>query len=228
VRTNITFMGPDEPFRTLLVTSAAPGEGKTTVACSIAISLAQAGQTVCLVDCDLRRPRLHRLFDRVGDRGLVDALVGNVRLEEVALPTQVNNLSCLPAGALPPNPADLLHSARFRQVLERLGKMYDRVVIDSPPLGAVTDAAVVSTCVDGTAFVVRAFKTPHTLAERGLRALRDVDARLVGVVLNAVDSRRRAYYAQQYYGYYGATEYLPNADEPGASPPASPPSASAH
>jgi capsular exopolysaccharide synthesis family protein len=213
VRTNITFMGPDEPFRTLLVTSASPGEGKTTVACSIAISLAQAGQRVCIVDCDLRRPRLHRLFDRVGDKGLVDAMVGNARLEDVALPTMVDNLWCLPAGSLPPNPADILHSERFRKFLLSLTEKFERVVIDSPPLAAVTDAAVVSASTDGTVFVVRAFKSPRSLAQRGLRALRDVEGKLVGVVLNAVDAKQRGYYAQHYYGYYGATEYLPRSED---------------
>jgi capsular exopolysaccharide synthesis family protein len=212
----------------LLVTSAAPSEGKTTVACSIAISLAQSGQRVCIVDCDLRRPRLHRIFDRAGDAGLTNVLVSEASIEGVALPTQVPNLSCVPSGPTPPNPADLLHSERFRQLLRDLSARFDRVVLDSPPLVAVTDSAIISTLVDGTVFVVRAFKTTRALAKQGLRSLRDVDAPVVGAVLNAVDLRKHSYNYYQYY-YYKKEGYGPvqqSSDEQderpsdvGASPP---------
>ncbi|MGH7280834.1 MAG: GumC family protein, partial [Polyangiaceae bacterium] len=110
IRTNLLFTNPDKPFHKLLVTSSAPAEGKTTVACSIAIALAQSGQKTCIIDCDLRRPRLHRIFERVGDAGLTTLLVGDASLEEVAKPTVVENLWSIPAGPIPPNPADLFHS----------------------------------------------------------------------------------------------------------------------
>ena len=219
IRTNLMFMNPDQPYRSVLVTSAAPGEGKTTVACSLAISLAQGGQKVCIVDCDLRRPRLHRIFDRVGDKGLTNVLVGEAKVADVALPTIVNNLSCVPSGPIPPNPGDVLHSEKFRAVLRDLLERFDRVIIDSPPLVAVTDSAILSTLVDGTVFVVRAFTTSRNTSRQGLRALSDVDAPIVGAVLNAVDMRKNDYSYYQYYHYkregYAAN---PNDDEGGSSP----------
>jgi polysaccharide biosynthesis transport protein len=201
IRTNLMFMNPDRPCRKLLVASAAPAEGKTTVACSIAIAFAQGGQRVCVVDGDLRRPRLHRIFGRHGDAGLTSVLVGDATIEEVAKPTEVTNLWSIPAGPLPPNPADLLHSARLRRVMEDLGNRFDRVVFDSPPLVAVTDAAIVSTLVDAVVFVIRAFSTGKHVSSQGLRALRDVDAPIVGAVLNAVDLQRSEYTYYTYYHY---------------------------
>src|ERR1019366_3172010 len=120
IRTNLMFMNPDKPCKTLLISSAAPSEGKTTVACSIAIALAQGGQRVCIVDADLRRPRLHRIFDRAGDAGLTNALVGDATVAEIAKPTVVPNLWSIPAGPLPPNPADLLQSERFRKFMKEM------------------------------------------------------------------------------------------------------------
>ncbi len=232
LRTNLTFMSPDKPHRMILVTSSAPSEGKTTVACSIAIAMAQSGLKVCIVDCDLRRPRLHRVFGRIGDIGLTSVLVGDATLPEVAKPAkagaqggEIPNLWCIPAGSAPPNPADLLHSERFRKFLDELREHFDRVIIDSPPLAAVTDSAIVSTLVDTTIFVIRAFSTSYHLARQGLRALRDVDAPVAGAVLNAVDLTKTSYsyYYQQYYYYrregYGSTD-TPEADsDSSAAPP---------
>jgi capsular exopolysaccharide synthesis family protein len=201
IRTNLLFTNPDHPYRKLLVTSAAPSEGKTTVACSIAVALAQSGQRVCIIDCDLRRPRLHRIFGRAGDAGVTNVLVGESTVQDVARPTQIENLWCIPSGPTPPNPADLLHSDRFRKFLETAGEMFDRIVIDSPPLVAVTDSAIISTIVDGTVFVIRGFKTARTLGLQGLRTLADVDAPVVGAVLNAIDLTRHDYAYYQYYYY---------------------------
>lgn len=201
LRTNLLFMNPDNPYRILLVTSAAPAEGKTTVACSIAIALAQGGQRVCIMDCDLRRPRLQRIFDRAGDAGLTNALVGEATLDEIAQPTEVPNLYCVPAGPIPPNPADMFHSERFKDLLRELSERFDRVIIDSPPLAAVTDSAIIAKLADGAVFVVRAFKTSISISRQGLRALTDVDAPIVGCVLNAVDYRKANGYYYQYYAY---------------------------
>jgi len=226
IRTNLMFMNPDKPYKTMLVSSAAPAEGKTTVACSVAIAFAQGGQRVCIVDCDLRRPRLHRIFDRQGDAGVTNVLVGECTIEEVAKPTGVTNLWSIPAGPLPPNPADILHSERFRNFIRDLGERFDRVVIDSPPLVAVTDSAILSTIIDGVIFVVRAFKTGKYLSAQGLRALRDVEAPIVGAVLNAVDldHHEYSYYYYFYYkrdGYYRTAAPGPTMGEgqTGASPP---------
>jgi succinoglycan biosynthesis transport protein ExoP len=230
IRTNLMFMNPDRPYKRLLISSAAPAEGKTTVACSIAIALAQGGQRVCIVDCDLRRPRLHRIFDRAGDAGVTNVIVGDATVDEVAKPTMVQNLWSVPAGPTPPNPADLLHSDRFKKFLTDLSDRFDRVVIDSPPVVPVTDSAIISTLVDGTVFVVRAFATSRHMSRQGLRTLRDVDSPVVGVVLNAVNLSRREYnYSYQYYyhreGYAAAPSPDEEAEGSGSSmrPPPAPP-----
>jgi capsular exopolysaccharide synthesis family protein len=194
--------------------------------------MAQAGQRVCIIDCDLRRPRLHRIFGRLGDAGVTSVLVGDASIGDVAKPATtgidgeaIPNLWCIPAGSPPPNPADLLQSERFKKFLSELHEHFDRIVVDSPPLAAVTDSAIISTLADTTLFVIRAFKTSHHLARQGLRALRDVDARVAGAVLNAVDLTKSnySYYYQQYY-YYRSEGYRPHGvdeDEPGenATPP---------
>lgn len=226
LRTNLMFMNPDRPYRRLLVTSAAPAEGKTTVAVSIAISLAQGGQRVCIIDCDLRRPRLHRIFGRAGDIGLMNAIVGEATIEEVAKPTVVPNLSCIPCGPIPPNSADVVASERFKTLLDELGEHFDRIILDSPPVVAVTDSAILSTVVDGVILVVRAFKTTFGLARSGLRTLRDVDAPIIGAVLNAVNLERHEYYNQRYY-YYRREGYAPipqsDLDRPSDEAPPPPP-----
>jgi capsular exopolysaccharide synthesis family protein len=217
LRTNLMFMNPDHPYRRLLVTSAAPAEGKTTVAVSIAVSLAQGGQRVCIIDCDLRRPRLHRIFDRVGDIGIMNAIMGEATVEEVAKPTVVPNLSCIPCGPIPPNSADVVSSEKFRRLLDEISTKFDRVVLDSPPIVAVTDSAIVSTLVDGVVFVVRAFKTSVNLCRSGLRTLQDVDAPIAGAVLNAVNLNRHEYNYYHYY-YYKREGYAPLPTAPGSSP----------
>ena len=214
VRTNLLFMNPDRPHRTLLVSSAAPSEGKTTVACSIAIALAQGGQRVCIIDCDLRRPRLHRIFDRVGNAGVTNVLLGDAGVDDVIKPTEIGNLWSIPSGPIPPNPADVLHSERFKKFLKDVAERFDRVVIDSPPLVPVTDAAVLSTLVDGTIYVLRAFRTSRQLAGQGLRALRDVDAPVVGAVLNAVNLNSHEYNYYYHYYYYKREGYAPRAPGP--------------
>jgi capsular exopolysaccharide synthesis family protein len=205
VRTNLLFISPDRPYKRLLVTSAGPAEGKTTVATSIAIAMSQTGQRVCLVDCDLRRPRLHSLFGRKLDHGLTTALVDPARLDEAIHQTVVPDLWLLPSGPTPPNPADIIQSAAFSKLLEVLEQRFDRLVIDSPPVCLVTDAVVASTKVDATVLVVRARKTRRDGAKRALRALRDVGANVPGFVANAVamsDER----YQYSYYRPYEQTE----------------------
>jgi polysaccharide biosynthesis transport protein len=221
IRTNLLFMAPDHPFRALLITSASPSEGKTTVACCIAVAMAQANQRVVLIDCDLRRPRLHRIFRAKPELGLTTALLAeDGSIFDAVQPTQVPNLSIIPAGPIPPNPAELFHSERFRRLLEDLQTKFDRVIIDSPPVVAVTDAAVLSTLVDGTILVVRAFKTPKDLARHALRALADVGANTAGTVLNSVNLNKSEYKNTHYY-YYRKEGYY--AEDPPAGRTSSPP-----
>lgn len=206
IRTNLLFMAPDKPYRTLLVTSAGPAEGKTTIATCIAVAMAQAGKKVVLIDCDLRRPRVHRVFGRTNEAGVTTALLDDKDAASGPQPTEVPNLSVVVAGPIPPNPAELLQSERFRAWLRKIESQFDNVILDSPPLVAVTDSTILSTIADGTVVVVRAFKTRKELAQYSLRTLRDVSARMAGVVLNAVNLDRDEYrYAYQYYrrdGYY--------------------------
>jgi capsular exopolysaccharide synthesis family protein len=222
IRTNLLFMAPDHPYRTLLVTSAGPSEGKTTVACCIAIAMAQAGKRVALIDCDLRRPRIHRIFHTGSDIGVTTALL-HEHMETCAIPTHIENLSVNVAGPIPPNPAEILQSERFKSYLKLISSQFDQVILDSSPLVAVTDAAILSTLVDGTVVVVRAFQTRKELAQHALRSLSDVGAKIAGVVLNAVNLNRDEYkYAYHYYRrdkYYGQTPGRP-AEQEEASPPA--------
>jgi capsular exopolysaccharide synthesis family protein len=200
IRTNLLFMAPDKPYRTLLITSAGPAEGKTTVGCCIATAMAQAGKSVLLVDCDLRRPRVHRVFGRRNDAGLTTALLDPDDPASGPQSTEVPNLSVVVAGPIPPNPAELLQSERFRAWIRAMEARFDHVILDSSPIVAVTDAAILSTVADGTILVVRAFKTRRELAQYSLKTLRDVSARVAGVVLNAVNLDRDEYrYSYQYY-----------------------------
>lgn len=220
IRTNILFTAPDKPYKVMLITSAAMGEGKTTVACCIAIAMAQTGKRVVLVDCDLRRPRLHHIFQKGGGAGLTTALVESDHEEHIE-ETEVPNLSVCVAGPHPPNPAELLQSESFKSVLKRLTEKFDYVILDSPPVLAVTDAAVLSTLVDGVVMVTRAFQTRKELAQHAVRRLTGIGAHVAGVVLNAVNLTKDEYkYSYQYYrrgGYY-ADETRPSRIE--AAPPA--------
>ncbi len=200
IRTNLMFMAPDNPYRTLLVTSAGPSEGKTTVACCIAVAMAQAGQSVLLIDCDLRRPRIHRIFKGGTDAGVTTILLeGN--FDEAVNETPVPNLSVITSGPVPPNPAELFHTDKFKQLLEEATKRFDRVILDSPPVAAVTDPTIVSTLVDGTVLVARAFSTRKELARHALRSVQDVGGKMAGAVLNAVDFSRLEYKYSHYYYY---------------------------
>lgn len=205
IRTNLLFMAPDKPYKRLLVTSAGPSEGKTTVATCIAIVMAQAGQRVVLIDCDLRRPRVHRIFRKGSEVGVTTALLEE-SIDDCVLDTGVPNLSVIPAGPIPPNPAELLHSEKFKNFLAQVSERFDRVIIDSPPVVPVTDAAVLSTQVDGTVLVIRAFKTKKDMARHAARALSDLGATKAGAVLNAVNFSRHEYKYRYYYyrrdGYY--------------------------
>ena len=201
IRTNLMFSSPDEPYRVLLVTSAGPAEGKTTVATSIAIAMAQAGQRVCLVDCDLRRPRVHHLFQIASDAGVTTALLEPEKLDQMIASSTVKQLDLLPAGPLAPNPAELVHSDRFNKLLQDLRSRYDRVVIDSPPVGIVTDGVIISTKADATLLVLRAHKTRRDQARRALRSLRDVGINCPGFVLNAIRAHDRYEYSTYYLPY---------------------------
>jgi len=201
LRTNIQFSSVDKPVRRLLVTSTSPGEGKSLTAANLAIVLAQAGQSVVLVDADLRRPVLHKFFNLSNDTGVTNGLLGdaNPGVEQWLLPTSVENLRLLASGPLPPNPSELLGSQRMGKLVEHLSQQVDLVVFDTPPVLAVTDAAVLSRQMDGVLVVVEAGSTRESEARRALEELMRVDAPVLGVALNKVRvGRREGYYTYHY------------------------------
>lgn len=210
VRTNLLFMSTDRALGRLLVTSAGPSEGKSTTAIALAITMAQAGNRVLLVDTDLRRPRLHKTFGVKGESGLTNVLLKEATLEEAIKATDVVGLDVLPCGALPPNPAELLHGERFHEVKKEIENRYDRVIYDSPPVNAVTDSLILSQDVDGTVVVVKASATSKEFVRRAVRQLLDVKANVLGIVLNDLDFDNANY---RYYNYYYYSRYSYGSDE---------------
>lgn len=200
VRTNIQFYNVGDKLRRLLVTSAGPSEGKSTTLSNLAITFAQAGNRVIVIDADLRRPYLHRIFQVSNLRGLTSALVGNATLEEVILGTNVPSLEIIPSGPIPPNPSEMLGSTRMQEFLDQLADHADIIIIDSPPVVAVTDAAVLAQVVDGVILVASAGLVTRDMAQRAKAQLEAVKAKILGVVLNGVKDEGAGYY---YYYYYG-------------------------
>ena len=196
LRTNIQFSSLDKPLRTLLVTSTAPDEGKSTTLANLAITMAQAEQRVIVVDCDLRRPSLHTLFDLPNEVGLTSMILAQ---EDAPIPLQdtgVAGLSLLASGPLPPRPADILGSRRMEAVIARLRAEADIVLFDTPPVVVATDAAVLATRMDGVLLVFQAGKTSRERGRQARQILEKARANIVGVVLNNAQ-------VEQGYGYYG-------------------------
>ena len=205
LRTNLQFSKIEKALRTILVTSAGPKEGKSTTAANLAIALSQAGNHVALIDADLRRPILHSVFGMKKEDGLTNYLAASISYEEVFKTTFVDNLKLVTSGILPPNPSELLSSQKMEDFLNRLQQEFDVVVIDSPPVIAVTDATVLSTKVDGTLLVVYAGQTERDAIKRAVNMLDSVSARLLGIVLNGFDVQGiyGSYYYYYYHHYYG-------------------------
>lgn len=205
LRTNIQFTTLDRPVKTLLVTSASPGEGKSTTVANLAVVMAQAGMKVVALDSDLRRPILHHLFNVSNREGLTNALLQErPALDGCLLETDVANLQVMPTGPLPPNPSELLGSQRMKNLLEELRDQADMVLLDSPPTLAVADAAVLANEVDGVVLVVDAGKTRRGAGQRAVDQLAQVGANLLGATLNKLTPRRGAGY--YYYYYYYSSE----------------------
>ncbi|MBW3654566.1 MAG: polysaccharide biosynthesis tyrosine autokinase [Gemmatimonadetes bacterium] len=206
LRTNLIFSHSAEALRMLVVTSSGPGEGKTTTAANLAVAFAQQGMRVLLVDCDLRRPRIHSLFGVPKEPGLTQLVLGHNTGAEVLCESPVPGLSLLASGTQPPNPAELLGGAGFRAALDRLGEGFDMVVLDTPPLMAASDAAILAARADGVLFVVRAGHTDRDAALHSAQQLRTVGARIVGAVLNDPDAKVPAYGGYSYAYAYGRSD----------------------
>ena len=200
LRTNVTFVSAGQrALQLICVTSPGPGEGKSTSAANLAITLAQQGSHTLLVDADLRRPLVHRAFNLVQEPGLTDILIGASAVREAIRPNVIKGLDVLPGGALPPNPSELLGSEAMHRLLGELRGQYDAIIFDTPPMLAVTDAAVLGTSADAVILVMRVGETEVAAAERAVEGLRRVQARVAGCVLNGVERTRDRYY----YYYYG-------------------------
>ncbi len=204
LRTNIIFSQAVNALRTLVVTSAAPSEGKTTTAANLAVSFAQQGLRVLIVDCDLRRSRLHRMFSVPREPGLTELVLGQIEQDIVTRETSVTGLYVLASGQLPPNPAELLGGERMRKTLSGLAEAFDLIILDTPPLLAASDAAILSTIADGVVLVVRAGVTEADAGQQAMAQLAAVGARVVGAVLNDPDSKLQTYGG--YYNYEYAAE----------------------
>lgn len=206
IRTNVNFMARADgaPPRRLMITSAGPREGKTTSSINLGITFAASGRRVCLVDADLRRPSLHHAFGLANEEGFSTLIQGESRVEDVAQPTPQEGLYIVPSGPRPNNPAELLGSPGCTAALDKLNEAFDLVIIDTPPVVAVTDAVVLSAHVDGVILVIKSFKVTKDLIMQAKRQLVDVEARLIGVVLNDFDIQRKSYGYYYYYTYYGS------------------------
>jgi capsular exopolysaccharide synthesis family protein len=211
LRTSLLLSQAEHPPQVILVTSALPREGKTTCAVNLAVTLAQLGDRTLLVDADLRKPGINRALSLVDGKhaGLSSYLAGVSSLDLISVPhPAITNLTAIPTGPIPPNPADLLSSRRLAELIQELRKRYKFVVIDSPPIMAATDAVILSVLVDGVLIVARSHETPKEAFTRARDLLASVNSRILGAVLNAVDSNSpNYYYSYRYYPYaYGESE----------------------
>jgi len=209
LRTSIGFLGVEKPIKVMLVTSSVAQEGKTTVALNLASAYALGGFRTLLVEADLRRPSLHRVFGMYGTRGLTTVIVGSVPLEEAILHTETRNLSILLAGAIPPNPVELLGSEQLLDVLTKLRMMFDVLIIDSPPLAPVADPATLAGRCDGVVMVARAGKTDRRRLVESAGVVERAGGRLLGVALNFLRVGDSAYE----YGYYSYGHRSPKVGE---------------
>lgn len=209
IRTGILFSSPDHSPQIIQISSAMPAEGKTLCAVNLAVVMVQSGGRVLLVDCDMRRPRIHNIFQVERDIGISGVLVGSVSKEAAVIPTEIENLDIIPSGEIPPNPSELLGSDAMKRFLDEMREKYDRIIIDSPPMTAVTDAMVLSRSADGLLLVIRAGEVSRQVLQGTISRANMANARILGAVLNGIQAGKDGYYYnyyQSYYYYYGQDE----------------------
>lgn len=197
LKTNIQYSSFDKEYKSIVVTSANPGEGKSTTAGNLALTLAEGEAKVLLVDCDMRKPSVHKKFRVTNTYGLSDVLLQKQKVMDVAH-IYKKNLHIITAGKIPPNPAEMLASKSMTLFLKEMKEHFDYIVLDTPPVQAVADSQILSTKVDGTLFVVRSGITKKDDVQNSISALKKVNANIIGTVLHAVDNSRNKYY--YYYG----------------------------
>ena len=200
LRTNLLYSFIDHPPKVIVVTSPGPSEGKSTTCANLSVVLAQAAKSTLLIDCDFRKPTIHKFFALSNFEGIVDVLVGQRRLEEV-WHEPVNGLKVIPVGFIPANPAEILGSQRLLELLARVREEFDYIVLDAPPAGLVSDPAILATQGDGVLLVLDAQKTRKGSVRQSMRILRNVGANVLGVVMNNVKHSEGGYY--YYYPYAG-------------------------
>ncbi len=205
IRTSVLLSFSERPPKKVLLTSPNPGEGKTTTVINTAIALAQTGARVIVVDTDMRKPRVHKIFGDENEAGLSNFLSGNAELESIIKKTGIPNLLYIPSGPIPPNPSELIGSNLFKGMLKCLEGRFDHIVLDSPPVLGFTDSVILSTFADGIILVVEGGKTPRETLKRAKEVLQQVSAKILGVVINRVDIGRSdyGYYYYRYHHYYG-------------------------
>lgn len=203
IRTNITYSSIDKPLKSVLFTSAMPNAGKSTVAANVAIAYAQAGKKTLLIDADLRRPTTHYTFEMLNTSGLSTAIIGALSINKVAKESNIENLDVITSGPVPPNPSELLSSNKMSLFMENISNQYDMVLIDSPPLLAVTDAQVLSQLAEGTILVTNLENNNKDSISQAKNLLEKVDANIIGVVLNNKEIENKK---NNYYYYYGNEE----------------------
>ncbi|MDD5765575.1 MAG: CpsD/CapB family tyrosine-protein kinase, partial [Candidatus Marinimicrobia bacterium] len=206
LRTNIQFMNPDNPIRTLVVSSAGPGDGKSTTVVNIAITFASLGKKTLLIDADLRKPILHKVFDVSRGPGLTHAMIEDLNDTDIIRKTEIPNLYIITCGDIPPNPSEILASQKLRNFLDRMKSEFEIVLFDSPPIIAVTDASVISKMTDAILLVVKSGVTDTRVVARAVELLKQVKTHLIGAVLNGVNITAgydSYYYYYHYYYYYG-------------------------
>lgn len=199
LRTNINFSGLDNPLRAILITSAGPGEGKTTVTCNLGVVLAQSNKKVLIVGCDLRRPTLHKIFNVNDYIGVTNVLINDTDPAELAQETEVPGLYVLAGGPIPPNPSELVGSQRMKSLIGRALEKFDYVLLDSPPINLVTDPIILSVLVDGVIMVVKSGFTHYEAAREARAKLEKAGANIIGVVLNNISVSSGDYYYHYYY-----------------------------
>jgi len=200
LRTSIQYARADTPLKTIVVTSPGPQEGKSTTVANLAITIAQMGTKTLLVDTDLRRPVLHSIFNLSRSKGISNYLVGKAEFDEIIFKTDIDNLYVMPCGTLPPNPSELLGSKAMKHCISELKERFDIILFDSPPIMAVTDAAVLSSEVDGVILVIKAGQTDRNAVLRSFEILRNIPNQILGALLNVVNVE--GVYGSYYYYYY--------------------------
>jgi capsular exopolysaccharide synthesis family protein len=198
LRTNIQFSSLDEEIKTIAVTSTQPGEGKSTVISNLAITTAHSGKKVLLIDCDLRKPTIHKKFGVSNQEGLTNLLAKEKSLEEVIKTTNISNFYLLTSGPIPPNPAELLGSKKMKSLLKELDEIFDMVFIDSPPVLAVTDAQILASQCSGVIFVTGYGQSEKQAVVRAKELIDKVGGKILGVVINKIPAQTKSYYTYNY------------------------------